>query len=102
MGQDEVFYVNVDPAEGRNLGRETWVANTGCGDDFVGHCDMTAQDWEDVEPAPGGLCLHSANWPVCASETIAYHCTTTGEVIEALIMKGSIRVLCIGRMCHHE
>ena len=51
--------------------RTTWKADTGCGDDFFGHADITGQDREEYEPAPEGLCLRSANGPVCAGELIA-------------------------------
>ena len=60
---------------------------------------MTPQDWQDVEPAPESLCLKSANGPVCASQMISYQCTTTGEVIDALVMKDSPPVISIGRRC---
>ena len=66
-------------------------------DDLIGHSDMTPQDWQDVELAPESLCLKSANGPVYASEMISYQCLTTGEVIDALVMKDSPPVLSIGR-----
>ena len=31
------------------------IADTGCGDDLIGHNDMTPQAWQDVEPALEGL-----------------------------------------------
>ena len=101
-GQDEVVYFAVDSAECRSIGPERWIADTGCGDDLICHCDMTTHDWEGVEPAPKGLCLDSANGPVCASATIAYQCTSTGDVIESLIMKDSPPVHSIGRKGHQE
>ena len=61
--------------------------------------DGSPQDRQDVEPAPESLCLKSANGPVCAFEMISYQCLTTGEVIDALVMKDSPPVLSIGRRC---
>ena len=60
---------------------------------------MAPEDWQYVEPAPESLCLKSANGPVCASEMISYQCMTTGEVIDALVMKDRPPVLSIGRRC---
>ena len=94
--------VEFDPTYGRNIGPERWIADTGCVDDLIGHNDMTPQDWVDVEPAPDALCLHSANGPVCANQMISYQCQTTGEVIDALIMKDSPPVLSIGRRCMQD
>ena len=89
--------LEYDPTYGRTIGPERWIADTGCGDDLIGDNDMTPQDWQDVEPAPKSLCLKSANGPVCASHIISYQCTTTGEVIDALVMKDSPLVISIGR-----
>ena len=95
--EEEVY--EFDPAYGPNIGPDRWIADTGCGDDLIGHSDMNPQDWQDVEPAPESLCLKSANGPECASEMISYQCLTTGEVIDALVMKDSPPVLSTGRRC---
>ena len=86
----------------RNIGQMKWIAYTRCGDDLVGHNDMAPQDWQDVEPAPEGSCLHSANGPVCVNELISSQCLTAREVIYDLVMKDSPAVLNIGRRCYLE
>ena len=52
-----------DPAYGRNIGPDRWIADTGRGDDLIGHSDMTPQERQGVEPAPESLCFKSANGP---------------------------------------
>ena len=83
----EVEICEFDPAFGRHIGPERWIADTGCGDDLIGHADLTPQDWQDVEQLDSKLCLYTPNGTVCSDQALA--CEPTRKVVKAVVLTSS-------------
>ena len=97
--RNEVEICEFDPAFGRNIGPERWIADTRCGDDLIGYADLTPQDWQDVESLDSKHCLYTANGTACFDQAIALHCEPIREIIKAVVMKSPPTVIAVGRRC---